>query len=77
MFSESWKLFSKAMGSADEAMDAASEACDAAFKETESQFSGGVCITNNNGHVVITGPVKSLRINDSVIERPPQPGQES
>ena len=30
----------------------------------------GVHITNNDGHVVITGPIKSLRIGDTIIELP-------
>ena len=33
-----------------------------------SSISGDVTITNNNGHIVIVGKVKSLRINDKAIE---------
>ena len=39
-----------------------------AFVVAEKMTAGGVCITNNNGHIVITGRVKSLRINDQVVE---------
>lgn len=28
----------------------------------------GITITNNNGHIVITGPVKSLRVGDQVVD---------
>jgi hypothetical protein len=30
----------------------------------------GVHITNNDGHIVITGPIKSLRVGDTIIELP-------
>jgi len=36
--------------------------------EATENIAGGVTITNNNGHIVIVGPIKSLRINDEVIK---------
>ena len=36
--------------------------------EVHEQTAGGVTITNNNGHVVIVGPVKSLRLNNEVLK---------
>lgn len=30
--------------------------------------SAGICITNNNGHIVIVGTVKSLRVNEQVVK---------
>jgi len=36
--------------------------------QVEEQMSGGVAITNNNGHIVIVGEIKSLRCNDDLID---------
>ena len=46
------------------------EEADKTFDEMDAEINeaAGVCITNNNGHVVITGSVKSLRVNDQVVE---------
>lgn len=41
------------------------------FSEVNEQCAAGVTITNNNGHVVIVGPVKSLRVNDTSISLNP------
>lgn len=41
--------------------------------EIEHQFAAGISITNNSGHIVIVGPVKSLRVNDAVIDCKPTP----
>lgn len=37
---------------------------------TMVQNDGSVCITNNNGHVVIEGKVKSLKVNGVDLEVP-------
>lgn len=36
--------------------------------EVHEQTAGGVSITNNNGHVVIVGPVRSLRVNNKAFD---------
>ena len=64
------KLSDKVKAVLDDAFTKADEAFDVAekaFADMDEEFHHGVSITSNNGHIVITGTVKSVRINDGVV----------
>jgi len=62
----------------DEAFESLEEALDNTFKELgdelkgtkTEQNDGDTCITNNKGHVVIEGTVRSLKVNGVDLEVP-------
>lgn len=60
--------FSKTFKSMDATFASLGEEMDEAMADVEKQTSGGVTITNNNGHVVIVGKIKSLRVNEQIVE---------
>ena len=60
------KLF-EAMDKAFASANTAFDVMDKAFIDMDQEFNHGVSITSNNGHVVVTGSVKSVRINDVMV----------
>jgi hypothetical protein len=60
--------FTKAFAAFDKATDAFSEEMDEMFSSLGTMAEGGIHITSNNGHVVITGNVQSLLVNGKVID---------
>lgn len=65
------KIFSRTFAGMRKTLAEADKAFEAMDAEMELAFADGLVFTNNNGHVVITGAVRSLRVNDQVIELPP------
>jgi hypothetical protein len=63
--------FTKTFAAFDKAMDAFSEGLEDVFSSLGTMADGGIHITSNNGHVVITGNVQSLRVNGRVIDISP------
>lgn len=59
--------FKKTFAAFDQTMDFFSEEMET-FSALGSMAEGGIHITSNNGHVVISGNVQSLRVNDRVID---------
>lgn len=55
---------SKLFHSLDKVFAEAESAMDEAF----AGIDGNTAFTSNNGHVVITGEIKSLRVNDTVVD---------
>ena len=43
------------------------------FSEAFTESSCGITITNNNGHIVIVGKIKTLNVNGVTVQSVPKP----